>query len=121
MISRHADVAFVLEGVAGVRGVYALERGSPGDLEYAVHLEHGGRHIALAHYALLRVLTHEECKSVLFFEVALPSAFQARASRLELSPTERAAARARVPLTSDALEQRPAPIERRAPPRASAP
>lgn len=64
MTPRQADIAFVLEGVPGVREVYALERGSAGDLELAVGVGHGGRPVALAHYALLRVLTHEECKTV---------------------------------------------------------
>jgi CheY-like chemotaxis protein len=109
MTPRQADIAFVLEGVPGVRAVYALERGSAGDLELAVGIDHGGGSVALAHYALLRVLTHEECKTVLFFEVELPPSFCKRASRLELSDTDREAARARVPLTSAALEQEPAP------------
>jgi hypothetical protein len=75
MTPRQADIAFVLEGVPGVREVYALDRRSAGDLELAVRLEHGGRHVALAHYALLRVMTHDECKTVLFFEVELPPTF----------------------------------------------
>ena len=109
MTPREADIAFVLEGVPGVREVYALERGSAGDLELAVGVSHGGRPVALAHYALLRVLTHEECKTVLFFEVELPPSFCERASRLQLSDRDREAARARVPSTSAALEQAPAP------------
>jgi CheY-like chemotaxis protein len=108
MTPRQADIAFVLEGVPGVREVYALERLSAGDLELAVRVDHGGHHVALAHYALLRVLTHEECKAVLFFEVGLPPSFVERAVRLELSDSEREAARVRVPVTSAALEQEPA-------------
>lgn len=49
MTPQQADIAFVLEGVPGVREVYALDRRSAGDLELAVRLEHGGRHVALAH------------------------------------------------------------------------
>jgi CheY-like chemotaxis protein len=109
MTPRHADIAFVLDGVPGVRELYALDRRSAGDLELAVRLEHGGRHIALAHYALLRVLTHDECKTVLFFEVELPPTFREHATRLELSDEEREAARLRVPSTSAALEQRAPP------------
>ena len=109
MTPRQADIAFVLEGVPGVRDVYALDRRSAGELDFAVRLEHGGRHVALAHYALLRVLSHEECKTVLFFEVDLPPAFREQASRLELSDGEREAARVRVPPTSAALEQQAPP------------
>lgn len=109
MTPQQADIAFVLEGVPGVREVYALDRRSAGDLELAVRLEHGGRHVALAHYALLRVLTHDECKTVLFFEVELPPTFREHATRLELSNAEREEARLRVPTTSAALEQEPPP------------
>jgi CheY-like chemotaxis protein len=105
MTPRQAEIAFVLDGVPGVRDVYVLDRRSAGDLELAVHLAPGGRHVALAHYALLRVLTHEECKTVLFFEVELPPAFRGGATRLELSVEERDAARLRIPPTSAALEQ----------------
>jgi CheY-like chemotaxis protein len=115
MTPRHADIAFVLEGVPGVREVYALDTQSAGDLTFAVRLEHGGRHVAAAHYALLRVLTHDECKAVLFFEVDLPPAFRERALRLGLSPDDRDAARARVPVSSAALEQPPAPAAPAAP------
>jgi hypothetical protein len=105
---RQAAVAFVLEGVPGVVEVHALERmDGRGDLEFAVKLAHGGRPIALAHVALLRVLSHDECKSVLFYEVDLPGALRARASRLELSVGEREDARGRVPETSAALQQEP--------------
>lgn len=107
MRPRHADVAFVLEGVRGVLDVYALEHvdGSVGDLEFVVKLEHGTGHVAAAHYALLRVLSHEECRTVLFVEVDLPPALRARASHLDLSAAEREAARTRVPETSAALQQ----------------
>ncbi len=109
MTPRQADIAFVLEGISGVRDVYALDRRSAGDFDFAVRLEHGGQPVARAHYALLRVLTHEECKAVLFFELDLPPSFRDRAVRLELSADERSAASARVPLTTPALEQLPAP------------
>jgi CheY-like chemotaxis protein len=107
MTPQQADIAFVLEGVPGVCEVYALDSQSAGDLTIAVRLEHGGRHVAAAHYALLRVLSHDECKAVLFFEVDLPPVFRERALRLELSSTERDAARSRVPASSAALEQPP--------------
>lgn len=107
MTPRQADVAFVLEGVAGVIEVHSVKPGAhaAGELEFAVKLEHGGGHLALAHYALLRVLSHDECKSVLFFEVDLPPRIRERASRIELTAAEREEARRRVPETTDAREQ----------------
>lgn len=106
---RQADVAFVLEGVPGVAEVYSIEQGADfsGGLEFAVRLVHGGDHLALAHYALLRVLSHHECEAVLFFEVDLPPFLRKRASRLELSNADREAARGRVAESSPALEQQP--------------
>jgi hypothetical protein len=88
-------VAFVLEEVAGVVGVYQLAPNA-GDFELGVRLEHGTRILAAAHYALLRVLSYEECQCVLFFETGLPPRLQAKAVRLELSAAEREATRARV-------------------------
>src|SRR4051812_45506798 len=102
MTPRQADVAFVLEGVPGVVDVYALDGvgGFVRDLRFAVKLEHGGGHLAAAHFALLRVLSHDECRTVLLFEVDLPPALRAGATRLELSVGEREAAFARVPQAS---------------------
>jgi hypothetical protein len=68
---REQDVAFVLESVPGVLGVYSLATAGV-DLEFAVRLEHGTRKLAAAHYALLRVLKREECHRVVFFETRLP-------------------------------------------------
>lgn len=101
MTPRHVDVAFVLEGVPGVVEVYALDSAarSTGNLELAVKVRNLGGALARAHYALLRVLSHDECRGVLFFEVDLPPSFRPHASRLELSAAEREAARARVPET----------------------
>jgi DNA-binding NarL/FixJ family response regulator len=108
MTPRQADVAFVLEEAPGVVEVHALERiEGRGDLEFAVKLAHGCRPVALAHVALLRVLSHDDCRSILFYEVDLPGGLRARASRLELSAAEREDSRARVPETSAALEQLP--------------
>ncbi len=114
MTPRQANVAFVLEGASGVIELYSLGPAAhaSGDLEFAVKLEHGGDHIALAHYALLRVLSHDECKSVLFFEVDLPPRIRERAARIELSAAEREDARRRVPERTDALEQRAVPRPR---------
>ena len=103
MTPRDIDVAYVLEGHPGVFGVYAVR--GPGPFRYAVHLDTGGHAIAKMHYALLRVLTHEECASVALYQVEIPSVIRASATRLVLSPEARAAARARVPLTTPALEQ----------------
>jgi CheY-like chemotaxis protein len=109
MTPRLADIAFVLEGVPGVAAVYAFERHdrSKGDFEIAVRLEYGKGTLAAAHYALLRVLTHEECGAVFFCERELPPLLRERASRLQLSAREREEARARVPESSTALEQAP--------------
>ncbi len=50
---RHADVAFVLEGVAGVNALYAITLGTraAAHFDFAVELAHGGRVLAEAHYA----------------------------------------------------------------------
>jgi len=102
MTPRQIDVAFVLEDAAGVREVYALA--STPSFDFMVVVDHGTAVVARAHYALLRVLTHEECGRVLFVQ-ELPATFGGRATRLVLGPREREAARARVPRTSPALEE----------------
>ncbi|MBX3215739.1 MAG: hypothetical protein KF850_27120 [Labilithrix sp.] len=101
---REVDVVFVLENVAGVRAAYGVS-GSPGELELAVEVDHGPRHVAAAHYALLRVLRRDECRRVLFFETFLPPLLAARVRRLTISDEEREAARARVPTTTPALSE----------------
>jgi DNA-binding response OmpR family regulator len=102
MTPREADVAFVLEGVPGVLEVAALQGAST--FAFAVRVE-SAHALAQAHYQLLRVLPHQECRSVYAYETELPAALRARATRLALSERERAEARARVPATSKALEQ----------------
>jgi hypothetical protein len=57
MTPREADVAFVLESVRGVRAAYALS--SP-HVDFAIEVDPGGAALAEAHYALLRVLSHED-------------------------------------------------------------
>ena len=97
------DVAYVLEGIPGVLGVYAvrgLER-----VRHAVHVDVGGYVIARVQYALLRVFTHEECVAVALYQVELPGIIREKATRLVLSSDARAEASARVPLTTPALEQ----------------
>ncbi|MBX3204547.1 MAG: hypothetical protein KF764_05730 [Labilithrix sp.] len=105
---READVVFVLESVAGVRAVYAVS-GSPGELEFAVEVDHGTRHVAAAHYALLRVLRRDESRRVLFFETFLPPMLAARVRRLTPSEEEREAARTRVPTTTPELTEEAPP------------
>lgn len=104
MTPREADIAFVLEGVPGVLEVVALRAAST--FAFAVRVESPHAQ-ARAHYALLRVLAHEDCRSVYVYQAELPAAFRARATRLVLSERDRAEARARVPTTSPALEQKP--------------
>lgn len=113
LTDRQIDVAYVLEGVAGVRDVYAVAPPTkhPADATaFAVHLEPGGRALAAMHYALLRVLTHEECAAVRVFTTT-PSIAQERLTRIVLSPAEREAARARVPIVSAALAEEPLPTD----------
>ena len=111
MTPRQADVAYVLETVPGVEAVYAIggQTAFAGNLRFAAKLEPGGRALAAAHYALLRVLTHAECSSVLLFDVELPSRLRADATLLVLSVAEREEAHQRVPASSAALEQQEAP------------
>jgi len=112
---REVDVAFVLSGVHGVVEVRAM---APGDaLDFAVQLDDTAASMPAAHYALLRVLTHEECRRVLFHALPLPASLAARSHRLDLTAEEREAAAERVPLTSAALEQT-SPLP---PPRATLP
>ncbi len=116
MTPRQADLAFVLAELEGVLEVHALE--GPGELDFAVVVERP-LHVVAAHYAMLRVLSHEECGRVHFAFGQLRGPLRSRARRLELTAAEREEARARVPLSSPALEQEPAPHrrERKAGPR----
>lgn len=61
MTPRHADIAFVLEAAEGVVALYAIDPGKQrvaDHLDLAVRLAPGGHALAVAHYALLRVITH---------------------------------------------------------------
>lgn len=118
MTPRYADVAFVLDSVAGVRAVYAIEPGTRASAYYdfAVALDRSGRVLAEAHYALLRVMTHDECARVFLFNVEAPDILAEGARALRLTPADREAARLRVrppeprgPLASDGARERPIP------------
>lgn len=88
-------MAFVLDGIAGVLDVYAVDSAEV-DLEFAIRLEHGTAKLAAAHYALLRVLRREECSRVLFFETRPPRGLAHALRRLVLTVTARDESRARV-------------------------
>lgn len=139
---RQIDVAYVLEGVAGVLDVYAVtpraERRPVASVDprdryshlprlalpevpedefaFAVRIVHDTGVLAAMHYQLLRVLTHEECATVCVFTEGEPPTMRERFARIVLSADERAAARARVPLVTPALQQEaaPSPWRRRA-------
>lgn len=100
MTPREADIAFILEGMAEVRGVYVLPP-SPWDPPSAdmrdviVAMDGDSRSIAVLHYALLRAFSRKELGGVSFF-IEVPGVLLRRAVRLELSAAERRAARERV-------------------------
>jgi CheY-like chemotaxis protein len=97
MTPRQADVAFVLEGMPGVRAVYAVEDPRlSANCEFAVEIDSIAALVA-AHYALLRVLTNEDCERVQLLTTGLPPRLARAARRLTLDWTAREAARARVP------------------------
>jgi CheY-like chemotaxis protein len=102
MTPRQADVAFVLESVAGVRAVYALDSTRQGGahFEFAIELDQGERCAAEAHYALLRVMTHEDCARVFFFRTQAPAVIAEAARPLVLRDGDREAAGRRVPLVA---------------------
>ena len=93
MTPRHADVAYVLEGIAGVRGVFVVNTATH---DFAVAVEQGGGTLAEVHYALLRVLSYEDVQRVHVFHTDAPPFVQG-ARALALTEMDRAAARARVP------------------------
>lgn len=100
MTPRQADVAFVLESLEGIRALYGIKRGSPAAANFDFALEHddlGGRLLAVVHYALLRVLTHDECARVHFFHTTPPRVIAESAEPLFLTDSEREAARQHVP------------------------
>src|SRR5689334_10348099 len=94
MTPREADVAFVLEEVEGVLAVRTFRGNATWD--YAVHLANV-RAMVRAHYMLLRVIRHVDCERVLFHREALSSTLEETGTLLVLTPSEREAARARVP------------------------
>jgi hypothetical protein len=98
MTPHQADVAFVLESVSGVTAVYAVAPGSQAaaGFDFAIKLEHGEGAVVAAHYALLRVLTHDECARVFHCRLDMPSVVAQAARPLVLTASEREAARARV-------------------------
>jgi DNA-binding response OmpR family regulator len=99
MTPREADVAFVLESVAGVRAVCAIDRKrrAASHFDFAVALEGGGRVLAEAHYALCRVLTHDDCARVFLFTTEAPAIIAEALLPLCLTTGEREAARRRIP------------------------
>ncbi|MDB5212768.1 MAG: hypothetical protein JWO86_695, partial [Myxococcaceae bacterium] len=99
MTPRHADVAFVLEELTGVRALFAIDPGkrAAAHFDFAVELAPGGRALAEAHCALLRVMTHEDCARVFLFHTRAPQIIAEAAQPLRLTEPDRATARRRVP------------------------
>jgi CheY-like chemotaxis protein len=118
MDPRHADVAFVLESVGGVREIHAIRPGRKGaehfDFAVQTETEHRGRTLAEVYCALLRVMTHEEVARVYIFHLSPPNVIAEAAQLLRLDPADREAARARV-------ASRPPPAEVPAVPAAEVP
>jgi CheY-like chemotaxis protein len=96
MTPRQADVAYVLEAVRGVMGAYAAVDAPL--LDFVIELE-AGRYVPAAHYALLRVLSHEECARVHFLypEKVFPPSLVGQLQRLVLGEAERRQACVRLP------------------------
>jgi hypothetical protein len=112
MTPRQADIAFVVESLPGVTAVFAIDptRRAAAHFDFAIKLEPGGRIFAAVHYALLRVLTHEECARVFVIREELPAAIAEAARPLVLTDSEREAARRRVPPApsrQDIVSERP--------------
>lgn len=85
----------MLEDVEGVRAVYSVVGGrSPHD--FVVELDNYIAMVA-AHYALLRVLTHEECERVRMLTPGSATGPGRGATRLTLDHGTREALRARIP------------------------
>ncbi len=106
-------MAFVLEGVRGVRGVFAVapRAGVDDEVTLIVHVEGDKRCIAAAHYALLKIIKHEDCRRVAIVE-ALPATFEHRTTEISLSPSARFVAMSRVSARVKALaEERAAILE----------
>ncbi len=95
MTAHEIDVAYVLEGIPGVLGVYSLLGARPGEFVFAVHVERSTDTIA-ANQALLRVLPRRALAEVGWF-LDVPPVLVARTLKLALEANDRQAARARVP------------------------
>jgi CheY-like chemotaxis protein len=106
MTPHQADVALVLEQVAGVRGLYAIQPGrrAAASFDFAVEIERDGRVLAAVHYELLRVMTHDDCARVFLFHEEAPRVVAEGAHPLRLTDSEREAARRRVPATPPRTE-----------------
>src|SRR5580704_19079367 len=114
MTPEQEDVAFVLEACDGVAAIVALPVG--GDAAYAVLLRpFNPRHMAAAHYALVRAFGYGVAGRVRFLDAAATSTSIDRGERLELSPdararaTSRAAARSEHPDANSEAEARVRP------------
>jgi hypothetical protein len=95
MTEREIDVAYALEDVRSVAGVYALDGAPTLDLAVVLRPKRGDT-VAEAHYRLLTVLTHEECGRVLFIDGDLQApALLGRARRLGVPAAARAGAQLR--------------------------
>jgi hypothetical protein len=94
MTPKEEDVAFVLEGVRGVRGVYAVKNAHS---DFALLVD-GPRVQIEAHYQLVRVLSYEEIGRVRMYEYELPGVLAEGARLLTLDPLCREDVRARVPV-----------------------
>jgi CheY-like chemotaxis protein len=101
---RQADVAYVLESVPGFVALFALSGVEAWD--FAVEIE-SARHIAQAHYALVRRLDQAIAARVLYLHSDRKlGPLAARATLLELRAHEREAARRRVsPMPPLAVER----------------
>lgn len=99
MTPRQADIAFVLEPLPGVMGVYAIDPGRrvAAYFDFAVRMEEGERIVAAVHYSLLRVSTYDDCARVFLFRRHPPTVIAEAARPLHLTSSEREAARRRVP------------------------
>ena len=116
------DVAFVLETVAGVQGVYELasradaredreRRAGGGDRELLIHMEQDQRAIVAAHYALLKIMRHEDYERVLIVRM-VPTSLEARLAPIVLAGPQRFAAMNRVSARAKLLaEERAAAVE----------
>jgi len=98
MNPRHADVAFVLDSIRGVRALYAIDPGRPAGahFDFAVELEYGGRTLAEVHYALLRVMSHDDCARVCLCVVRVPPSIAEAGRLLRLTESDRETANHRV-------------------------